>query len=63
LLWRYRPFVFAVPEVSAHKDLIHHVKTWPEARGKWMGFGICGEERREDNGIGVLKEYADFYLK
>jgi len=42
----YRPFVFAGPEVSAHKDLIHHVKTWPEARRKWMGFGICGEEGR-----------------
>jgi hypothetical protein len=28
-----------------------------------MGFGICGEERWKDNGIRVLKEYADSYLK
>ena len=63
LLWTYRPFVFSGPEVSAHKDLIHHVKTWPEARGKWMSLGLCGKERRKDNGTRVLKENANFYLK
>jgi hypothetical protein len=28
-----------------------------------MGFGFCGEDRREDNGIRVLKAYGNFSSK